>query len=160
MNSPRIIYERNIPKGLLVGFIATVVLSVLMLMKTMMGLMPQLDVIAMLSGMLGRGPAIGWLVHFFIGTVLYGSAIALLASRATRSATMSGVLLGVIGWLIMMILLMPMAGQGLFGMNLGLMAPIMTLILHLIFGAVLGAVYGKLAATHAARSPARPAEHH
>lgn len=61
MNSPRITYERNIPKGLLAGFIATMVLSVLMLMKTMMGLIPQLDVIAMLSGMLGSGPAIGWL---------------------------------------------------------------------------------------------------
>ncbi|MCQ4322211.1 DUF6789 family protein [Stutzerimonas stutzeri] len=160
MNSSHTAYERNMPKGLLAGFIATVVLSVLMLMKTMMGLMPQLDVIAMLSGMLGSGPAIGWLLHFFIGTVLYGIAIALLASRATRSATMSAVLLGVIGWLIMMILLMPMTGQGLFGMNLGLMAPIMTLVLHLIFGAALGAVYGKLAAAHAARSPARPAEHH
>jgi hypothetical protein len=37
-------------------------------------------------------------------------------------------------------------GAGLFGMNMGIMAPIMTLVLHLIFGAVLGWVYGLLVA--------------
>jgi len=37
---------------------------------------------------------------------------------------------------------MPMAGAGFFGMQMGLMAPIMTLVLHLIFGAVLGLVHG------------------
>jgi hypothetical protein len=36
---------------------------------------------------------------------------------------------------------MPMVGAGLFGMNLGIMAPMMTLILHIVFGAVLGTDY-------------------
>ncbi|MET4104588.1 Mg2+ and Co2+ transporter CorA [Roseovarius sp. MBR-78] len=36
---------------------------------------------------------------------------------------------------------MPMAGAGMFGMNFGMMAPMMTLVLHIIFGAVLGAVF-------------------
>lgn len=44
----------------------------------------------------------------------------------------------------MMIMLMPMAGAGLFGMKMGLMAPMMTLVLHLIFGTVLGWCYGRL----------------
>ena len=39
----------NITKGVTAGIVATVVLSVLMLAKSMMGLMPQLDVISMLS---------------------------------------------------------------------------------------------------------------
>jgi hypothetical protein len=47
----------------------------------------------------------------------------------------------VAAWLGMMIIVMPMAGAGLFGMNLGIMAPVMTLVLHVVFGAVLGAVY-------------------
>ena len=42
----------------------------------------------------------------------------------------------------MMIIMMPMAGAGLFGMSLGIMAPLMTLMLHLIFGLVLGWIYG------------------
>jgi hypothetical protein len=37
-----------------------------------------------------------------------------------------------------------MAGAGLFGVKLGMIAPVMTLILHLIWGAVLGYTYGKL----------------
>lgn len=44
----------------------------------------------------------------------------------------------------MMIIVMPMAGAGLFGLNIGIMAPVATLILHLIFGAVLGYTYAKL----------------
>lgn len=39
--------------------------------------------------------------------------------------------------------MMPMAGKGLFGMHIGIMAPTMTLVLHLIFGAVLGWVYDR-----------------
>ena len=52
-----------------------------------------------------------------------------------------GVLLATVGWLMMMVL-MPMASAGLFGLNLGISTPIMTLMLHLIFGAILGAYYG------------------
>lgn len=37
----------NIMKGMIAGFVATAVLSALMIMKTMMGVMPELDVIAM-----------------------------------------------------------------------------------------------------------------
>ncbi|MEO8022332.1 DUF6789 family protein [Polaromonas sp.] len=47
----------------------------------------------------------------------------------------------VVGRLVMMVMLM--AGAGLFGMKMVLMAPMMTLVLHLIFGAVLGWVYAR-----------------
>lgn len=103
---------RGIPKGMLAGLAATVVLSLLMVLKTMMGLMPRLDLPKMLPG----------------------------TNRVGH-----GVTLGVIGWLIMMVVLMPMAGAGLFGRNMGVMATLMTLVLHLIFGAVLGWVYGRSA---------------
>lgn len=136
--------HNSIPKGLAAGFIATLVLSMMMVIKSMIGLMPQLDVIAMLSGMLGVSAVIAWVVHFLIGTVCYGIAIGLLSRMQAKPAVMLGLILGVIGWLIMMIVLMPMAGKGLFGMQIGIMAPIMTLMLHLIFGAVLGWVYDKM----------------
>ncbi|MEO6897543.1 MAG: DUF6789 family protein [Caldimonas sp.] len=137
---------RDIPRGMLAGLIATLVLSALMVLKTMMGLMPQLDLPKMIAGMMGSPdtPLIGWIVHFAIGIVVYGIAIAVLDSKLPgRTHVAHGVMLGVIGWLAMMLMLMPMAGAGLFGMNMGIMAPMMTLILHLIFGAVLGWVYGR-----------------
>ena len=140
---------RDIPKGMLAGLVATIMLSVLMVLKAMMGLMPQLDIAKMIAGMMGSPdmPLIGWIVHFAIGIVIYGVAIAVLDSKLPGTSPVGhGVMLGVIGWLAMMVMLMPMAGAGLFGMNMGVMAPMMTLVLHLIFGAVLGWVYGRSAA--------------
>jgi len=55
-----------------------------------------------------------------------------------------GIILGLIGWLVMMVVIMPMAGAGLFALNLGIMAPIMTATLHVIFGAALGYVFSLL----------------
>ncbi|MGY9038315.1 MAG: hypothetical protein ACKVLA_10900 [Rhodobacterales bacterium] len=43
-----------------------------------------------------------------------------------------------------MILVMAMAGAGLFGMPFGLMAPIMTLALHIIYHVVLGLIFDRL----------------
>jgi hypothetical protein len=40
------------------------------------------------------------------------------------------------------VVFMPMAGAGLFGVQLGLMAPVATLMLHWFYGAVLGGAYG------------------
>ncbi|MDQ6684311.1 MAG: hypothetical protein M3Z16_04220 [Pseudomonadota bacterium] len=137
----------NIGKGLLAGLAATVVLSILMVLKAMMGIMPELDLPKMLAGMMGSSdtPGIGWAIHFMIGVVVYGVAIALLDEHLPgQGSTTHGLLLACAGWLIMMVVLMPMAGAGIFGMKMGPMAPLMTLVLHLVFGAVLGWTYGKL----------------
>lgn len=133
-------------KGMVAGLVATVVLSALMVLKAMMSFMPELDLPKMIAGMMGMPgmPAVGWLVHFMIGVVIYGAAMAVLNARLPgTSAITHGVIIGILGWLVMMVALMPMAGAGLFGMKLGVMAPMMTLALHLIFGAVLGWYYGR-----------------
>lgn len=135
----------NIVKGLIAGFAATVVLSLLMVMKSAMGLMPELDVISMLSAMMGSGVAMGWIAHFMIGAVIWGGLFALLApSLPGDSLWLKGIIFGVGAWLLMMVAVMPMAGAGLFGMKFGMVAPVMTLMLHVIFGAVLGGVYAAL----------------
>lgn len=132
----------NIKAGLVAGFSATVVLSAMMIAKSMMGIMPELDVIHMLSAMMGAPAVMGWVGHFMIGTLAWGGGFALLYSMIPASgAVMKGILFGIAAWLGMMIMIMPMAGAGLFGMAFGIMAPMMTLVLHIIFGAVLGAVY-------------------
>ena len=136
----------RIGKGLLAGLAATVGLSALMVAKGMMGVMPELDIAKMIAGMMGFAdqPIIGWVIHFMIGIVGYGVAIVLLdASLPGNSRTWHGVMIAVAGWLVMMVILMPMAGAGMFGMEMGLMAPMMTLVLHIIFGATLGWVYGR-----------------
>lgn len=136
----------KIGRGLLASLAATVVLSVLMVLKTMMGVMPALDLPKMIAVMMGSPDTrmLGWAAHFLIGIVVYGIAIATPGDRMGSSPTVSGIVMGVVGWLIMMLTLMPMAGAGLFAMSMGVMAPLMTLVLHLIFGAVLGWTYGRL----------------
>ena len=132
--------------GIIAGLIATVVLSALMLLKGMMGLMPDLDVIAMIAGMMGTGAMMGWIAHFMIGAV-YGLVFAqVFGVMDSTSATIRGVGLGIAGWLIMMIVLLPMAGCGFFGLAMpsGMMIPVATLMLHVIFGAVLGASHAAL----------------
>jgi uncharacterized membrane protein YagU involved in acid resistance len=147
--------ESNMGKGIVAGFVATLVLSVLMVMKAMMGVMPDMNAIRMLTGMAHRWmgtpmlPIVGWMLHFMIGSIAWGALFARLVNRIPgRSLLVKGMVFGFAAWLMMMILVMPMAGAGLFGLHLGIGAPMATLMLHAVFGAVLGTVYGRL--VHAA----------
>ena len=128
--------------SLLAALVATVALSILMVAKSMMGLMPQLNVIHMLATQMQGGPAMGWAAHFMIGVLAYGLVWALVFRRLPFGGNpLRGMLLGLAGWLVMMLVVMPMAGAGLFGLEMGLMAPVATLMLHIIFGLVLGMAY-------------------
>jgi hypothetical protein len=133
----------HIGTGIAAGFVATIVLSIIMVVKQMMGLMPQLNPVEMITQNMGaQTPLAGWIVHFLIGTVLWGILYALTAPRLPGAHWFRGILFATGAWLLMMITLMPMAGAGPFGLKMGLMAPIATLILHWIYGAVLGGLYG------------------
>lgn len=133
----------NISKGVVAGLAGTAALSILMVMKSMMGVMPQLDVIGMLGNMMHVPPAVAWVIHFMIGAI-WGLLFAVLYSRLPGgSAIVKGMVLLTGAWLVMMLMVMPMAGAGVFGMKLGMMAPVMTWVLHLVFGAVMGLVYGR-----------------
>ena len=133
----------NIKAGLISGFIATVVLSILMVAKTKMGVMPDLNAIKMLAGMMGGSLAMGWAAHFMIGTVIWGGLFAVLVDILPGSIMFSAILFSIGAWLMMMGP-MPMAGAGLFGLQLGMMAPAATLMLHIIWGVVLGLSYSRL----------------
>lgn len=135
----------NIKAGLISGFVATVVLSIIMLVKTKMGVMPELNAIKMLADMMGASLIMGWVAHFMIGTFVWGILFALLVNKLPGGVIISAILFSIGAWLIMMLGPMPMAGEGLFGLNLGMMAPVATLMLHIIWGVVLGLVYKSVA---------------
>lgn len=137
--------------GLIAGLVATIVLSALMILKAAMGLMPQVNAIRMLTHMgavyvhTPAVPVMGWIAHFVIGTILWGLIFAA-SYRAWpgTAAIVKGIEFSIVAWLLMMLIVMPLAGAGLFGLRLGLPAPVATLVLHIIYGAVLGIVYAKL----------------
>lgn len=132
--------------GIIAGFIATIVMTILLLLKSMMGLMPDLDIIAMLASMMGDSRVVAFIAHFVVGSVGYGLAMSVVAGTdRSKNFTLIGAFIGAAGWLMMMIGLMPMMGNGLFGLSMpsGIMIPVATLVLHLVFGVVLGKTYAK-----------------
>lgn len=143
----------NTKRGIGAGLAATMVLSMIMVAKGMMGLMPELNVIAMLSSMMKSAPAIGWIIHFMIGMLAWGLGfVAVYRYLPGKSDITRGISFGVAAWAMMMLVIMPMAGAGFFGQKMGVMAPVMTLMLHVIYGAVLGYVYSKLGADKTAEA--------
>jgi uncharacterized membrane protein YagU involved in acid resistance len=141
----------NVQAGLIAGFIATIVLSILMIAKSSVGLLPQLNPIEdivhvadRLTGMTLPLP-FGWIGHFTIGTVAWGIIYAALQASLPGAPVVKGLIFGALAWLAMMIIFEPLAGDGLFALSLGPQATVATLVLHLIYGAVLGVAYAKVA---------------
>ena len=77
-----------------------------------------------------------------IGTILWGALYAWLDPILPGPHWFRGALFATGAWLVMMVMIMPMAGAGFFGSQLGMMGPLATLVMHWIYGAVVGGVYG------------------
>jgi len=133
---------QNISVGFLAGLVATVVLAAMMIIKGMMGVMPGLNVVAMIAAILGTSITVGWIIHILVHTIAGGGGFALLYNVIPGSnALVKGIVYGIVAWLVLMLIVMPLAGVGLFGLSLGVMAPVIILAFHIVFGAVLGFVY-------------------
>jgi hypothetical protein len=144
--------ERNILRGILAGGLATLVLSAMMLTQ---GTVPQLPTITLLQHVSGglaevgafpRFPYAGWVLHFFIGTVWWGALFGLMAPILPgKRCWAKGVGFGLGAGFFVLLMVMPLAGAGYFGMAWSPIQVIDTLLLHLVYGAVLGAAYGHVA---------------
>jgi hypothetical protein len=90
-------------------------------------------------------PWVGWLEHFFIGTFLWGIAFGVLAALLDRRGWLESAGLGfgfsTLAWVVMMVMLIPAAGAGFFGVRIGWTLPVTALILHWIWGISLGLFY-------------------
>ena len=138
-------FER-IKSGMTAGFTATVVISLLMVAKSALGLAPALnpikDIASVVDAFAGTRlpPDTGWLGHFVIGGVVWGVLYAWVEPSLPGEPVAKGLIFAVGAWIAMMIVFMPLAGQGFFGVDDGPIAAIGTLVLHLVYGAVLGVV--------------------
>ncbi|MFS8111904.1 hypothetical protein QD460_09310 [Rhizobium jaguaris] len=141
----------DVRAGLVAGFTATVVLSILMIAKSSAGLLPQLNPIEDIAHVAGLPTgtilalSFGWIGHFVLGTIAWGTIYAALQASLPGTPVVRGLIFGALAWLAMMIIFMPLAGHGLFALSLGAPATVATLVLHLIYGAVLGEAYTKVA---------------
>jgi hypothetical protein len=132
-----------ISRGLAAGLVATIVLSLVIVLKQSLGILPQLSTILVLAQMLGyQSLAVGWLVHFIVGVFLWGPLYAWIDPKSGYPHWFIGMMFATCVWLGVMLIIMPAVGAGIFGLELGIVTPTATLILHWIYGVVLGVVFG------------------
>ena len=145
----------NSMKGMIAGLVATLVLSGLLLLKSTMDLVPELNMIRLLTNLGSISVVQAWMDHFIVGVVVWGLLFGAYDSLASRPAAhwLKGIIFGVFAWLVMMLAFMPLAKVGLFGYRIGPVAPAVTLLYHLVYGAVLGTTYGLLTAWVPVKTP-------
>ena len=97
---------------------------------------------------MGVATPVAWFIHFMIGAIWGALFAALYTVIPGKSSIAKGMVFGSAAWLLMVLMIMPMVGVGLFGVKLGIMAPVMTWMLHLVFGIVLGLVYARRTSAH------------
>ena len=146
MNSPvahiePLVKEKLIP-ALVGGFVGTAIF-------TMMGkfLAPHvigqpMDVAALMAPMLGGSHTAGVIAHFVTGTVVFPIAYLILGYRKLPGpAWMRGALFLIPVYLVAMVVVIPVLGQGLFfGSPPKAMVALMG---HVVFGLAMGAIIGK-----------------
>ncbi|SEO90352.1 DUF6789 family protein [Aquisalimonas asiatica] len=141
----------DLGRGIIAGLVATLVMTILMVFRLAAGIMPWFNPIEVMS--LAAQTAmnvvavdvLGWFIHFVVGVLLWGGLFGLLAGFLPGGGYLArGLIFGVLAWLLVMVVLFPLAGSGLFGMGFGALIPFGTLLSHLIYGAVLGASFGWL----------------
>ena len=128
------------------GVVATMVMSVPMILATASGIAPMPKPIpAAIIGLI-FGPGLPKPVHLLLAAVshlAYGSVWALIfAAVVSRITVWKGLALGVVLWLLMQLIVLPMLGWGVFGTAVTPKIAVATLVLHLIYGGTLGALMG------------------
>jgi uncharacterized membrane protein YagU involved in acid resistance len=145
----------NIWKAIAGGFIGTVMLTLMMrFVAPMMG--GRMDIVGKLGEMTHTGMAGGLFMHFLNGSVIFPLIYVYLLYRWLPGAPwQKGLLSGVILWLGLEAVMMPMMGGGIFSTDMGGMKAVMAaLIGHLVYGVLLGAIAGAPAVAKSVKAAA------
>ena len=130
----------RIGNGIVAGFIATLVMSVLH---------EPVGLVAEAVGV--HTPVAALLFHFFAGTLLWGGLFGVAHDYLLGPSWLRGVIFAGGAALIVLFAVAPATGSGFLCLEIGVFAPIVIALFHLVYGAILGAVYGKLVDTDEAR---------
>jgi membrane associated rhomboid family serine protease len=135
----------RVQKGLVAGFAATAVVSVVEAINMSVGhwavAFPQLLAVILQSP---DTPAVGWAGHLVAGVVL-GALFGVLYPRLpTDTPESKGILFAVGAFVLMGLVIAPIGGAGMFFMRAGFGSLAWMVASHAVFGIVLGSVYGRL----------------
>ena len=118
-----------ISRGLIAGLVATIAISLVIVLQQALGILPQLSTIRVLAQALGfHSIAAGWFLHFVVGVLLWGPLYAWIDPKSSYPHWFIGMMFATGVWLGVMLLIMPVVGAGLFGMELGMVTPMATLV--------------------------------
>ena len=138
----------DLKKGAYAGLVAAIPVAILAAGKQFLGLIPELDLISILTTLTGiPWNGTGWVLLFVIGAIL-GMGFASLDSHVSDATTLGemarGALFGFLLWVIMMIILIPLYESDGFGVPFagGVLAAC------LVFGVVMGIAYERMKPEH------------
>lgn len=129
----------NVGRAILAGFVGTVAMTLMMyFVSPMMGV--KMDIAASLGKMLGGSWALGMMMHFINGTIIFALIYAFGLFRILPGqAWARGIYWGLVLWFLAQVAVMPIMGGGFFSAHIGGMkAVIGSLLGHILYGGLLG----------------------
>lgn len=136
----------RVQKGVVAGFAATVVVSVLEAINILGGpwVTPYPDMLAYMMGMEGNH-IVGWIAHIVIGTVALGAIFGIVCPRLpTDTPATKGIAFAVAAFCILVVGLLMFGKPSVFSGEDGGLTIAWLLVSNAIFGFVMGSVYGML----------------
>lgn len=134
-------FKNNLIKALLGGFIGTIVFTVMgqFIAPHIIGF--PMNIGKMIAGMIHSPENVGVMIHFVMGTILFPISYLLLGyNRIPGPGWLKGLLYLLPIYLVAMIVIVPMAGKGLFFDSFP--TAMIALMGHLIYGVIMGAIIG------------------
>ena len=135
----------RVQKGLVAGFAATAVVSVVEAINMSVGhwavAFPQLLAVILQSP---DTLALGWAGHLVAGVALGALFGVLYPGLPTDTPESKGILFSVGAFILMGLVIAPIGGAGMFFMRAGFGSLAWMVASHAVFGIVLGSVYGRL----------------
>ena len=136
------------------GLAGTILMTLMMYYVAPLMMSGPMDIAGMLGDMMGMGSRGGMLVHFMFGAVVLPAVFAMVLwdKLPGGSGLMKGLVFGMALWVISQLVVMPMAGAGLFSANHPeqMMALVGSLMGHAVYGMVLGWWFSKSMGAEAA----------
>jgi hypothetical protein len=126
------------------GFVATIVIGAMLLMNNAVHGVQNVGIGKLLAALLGEPDHVfyGWLAFLVLGIFICSNLYAFLAPKIPiRSFLVNGLLFALVCWLILMIVLWPLAGAAPFLLDRGHVQAAATLVLSLVYWLVFSAIY-------------------
>jgi hypothetical protein len=128
----------NIGKGVIAGLLASAAASGAIFLGSLAGVLPAADPVHAASGVTLSPPGLSWVMHFALGTFLWGPLLAVMSPILPSPFWFKGVVFGALAWLLMHLATWAADPASPPQANL------QPILLHVLFGGMLGWTYGTL----------------